>query len=70
MPDGKPAGVRCVQLTPDNLCRLFHHPDRPLVCVRLRPNEEMCGQTADQALAWLFALVHATRPDGAQPEGR
>ena len=70
MPLGKPAGVRCVQLTPDNLCRLFDRPDRPLVCVRLRPNEEMCGQTADQALAWLFALKHATRPDGAQPEGR
>jgi len=61
------ASVRCVQLTPDNLCRLFHHPDRPLVCVRLRPNEEMCGQTADQVLAWLFALKHATRGCPASP---
>lgn len=63
MPAGKPAGVRCVQLTPDNLCRLFGRPDRPAVCVRLRPNVEMCGQTAGEALAWLDALELATRPD-------
>ncbi|MBN2002217.1 MAG: YkgJ family cysteine cluster protein [Anaerolineae bacterium] len=63
MPNGKPAGVRCVQLTPDNLCRLFGHPDRPQVCIRLRPDEEMCGQNAEEALAWLHALEIATTPD-------
>ena len=26
MPNGKPAGVRCVQLTPDNRCLLFGQP--------------------------------------------
>jgi uncharacterized protein len=63
MPYGKPAGVRCAQLTPANHCRLFGQPDRPAVCVRLRPNEEMCGHTAEEALAWLFALEEATRPE-------
>lgn len=63
MPNGKPAGVRCVQLTPDNRCRLFGRPDRPPVCIRLRPDEEMCGQNAEEALAWLHALEIATRPD-------
>lgn len=63
MPHGKPAGVRCVQLTGDNLCRLFGHPDRPAVCVRLQPSEEMCGGTAAEAMAWLTALEIATRPD-------
>ncbi|HEX2642113.1 MAG TPA: YkgJ family cysteine cluster protein, partial [Thermoanaerobaculia bacterium] len=29
MPDGKPAGVRCVQLTADNLCLIFGLPERP-----------------------------------------
>lgn len=61
MPDGKPAGVRCVQLTPDNQCRLFGQPERPAVCVQLRPNEEMCGSSAEEAIAWLFALEEATR---------
>lgn len=63
MPEGKEAGVRCVQLTPDNRCRLFGQPDRPAICVRLRPSEEMCGQTAEEALAWLSELEIATRPE-------
>lgn len=62
MLDGKPSGVRCVQLTPDNRCMLFGQPERPSVCVKLRPDEEMCGQSADEALAWLYALEEATRP--------
>lgn len=66
MPDGKPAGVRCVQLTNDNHCRLFGHPDRPTVCTRLRPNEEMCGETAEYALTYLTELERATSPIGDQ----
>jgi hypothetical protein len=62
MPHGKPAGVRCIQLTPDNRCRLYGHPDRPAVCVRLRPSQEMCGQSAEEAYAWLLELEWATRP--------
>lgn len=62
MPDGKPAGVRCVQLTEDNLCRLFGTPERPEVCNRLRPNEEMCGSTREEALAYLSFLERATAP--------
>jgi uncharacterized protein len=62
MPDGKPAGVRCVQLTPDNLCRLFGRPDRPAVCASLRPMAEMCKDTAEEAYAGLMELELATRP--------
>jgi hypothetical protein len=63
MPEGKPAGVRCVQLTPANLCRLFGLPERPAVCRSLRPHAEMCGATNAQAFATLTALERATRPD-------
>lgn len=63
MPDGKPAGVRCVQLTADNRCKLFGKPERPAVCVGLRPLREMCGETREDALAYLIALELATRPD-------
>jgi len=64
MPDGKPAGVRCVQLTDDNRCKLFGLPERPAVCVRFRPAEEMCGDSADQALAYLTRLEETTAHEG------
>ena len=63
MPDGKPAGVRCVQLTDDNLCKLFGLPERPRVCERLIPMEEMCGRTFEDAMIYLTALEIATRPE-------
>ena len=62
MPDGKPAGVRCVQLSDDNRCQLFGKPERPAVCSSLRPTEEMCGQTAEQAYEYLMRLETITRP--------
>jgi uncharacterized protein len=63
MPRGKPAGVRCVQLTDDNRCRLFGQPERPAVCVKLRPSAEMCGQSAHEAYAHLTTLELETRPE-------
>lgn len=62
MPGGKPAGVRCVQLTPDHRCRLFGRPERPAVCNRLRPSEEMCGGSREEALLSLAMLEIATAP--------
>lgn len=62
MPDGKPAGVRCVQLSEDNLCRIYGQPNRPEVCRRLRPNAEMCGESMEQALAYLYKLDKETQP--------
>jgi hypothetical protein len=62
MPGGKPAGVRCVQLTADDRCRLYGRPERPAVCRDLLPCEEMCGPDRDHALAWLSALEEGTRP--------
>ncbi|MEY2853588.1 MAG: hypothetical protein RL030_720, partial [Pseudomonadota bacterium] len=43
MPDGKPAGVYCVQLDDQLRCRLFGRPERPAVCTSLRPTVGMCG---------------------------
>ncbi len=63
MPDGKPAGVRCIQLTDDNLCKVFGMPERPEVCNRLRPMEEMCGTSREEALIYLNELEILTRPD-------
>ncbi|MEO8395451.1 MAG: YkgJ family cysteine cluster protein [Chloroflexota bacterium] len=63
MPNGKPAGVRCVQLTDDNRCKLFGLPERPAVCSSLRPSEEMCGTNSEQAYAYLIHLEAITRAD-------
>lgn len=62
MPNGKPAGARCVQLTADNRCKLFGLPERPAFCVGLRPHEEMCRETAEEALEWLNQLEELTKP--------
>jgi uncharacterized protein len=61
MSGGKPAGIPCVQLLPDFRCALFGKPERPAVCVSLRPTEEMCGANREQALEGLTALEIATR---------
>src|SRR5437773_10379728 len=62
MPEGKPAGVRCVQLSEDNRCKLFGRPERPAVCQLFQPSEEMCGSTSHQALIYLTRLERATTP--------
>ncbi|OAM90268.1 YkgJ family cysteine cluster protein [Termitidicoccus mucosus] len=65
LPEGKPAGVPCVQLRPDFSCALFGKPERPAVCASLRPSREMCGAGREHALAHLAALEAATAPDAA-----
>ena len=60
MPNGKPAGVRCVQLTDDNRCAIFGQAGRPAVCSGLKPAVDMCGDDREHALSYLRALEAAT----------
>jgi uncharacterized protein len=60
MPQGKPAGVRCLQLDEQNGCKLFGNPRRPPVCGSLQPSEDMCGDSREQALRWLGHLEQLT----------
>lgn len=62
MPDGKPAGQACVQLTETMQCAVFDSPERPAFCAGLQPSLEMCGESRLHALAWLNKLERATRP--------
>ena len=62
MPQGKPAGVRCVQLGADERCLIFGHPDRPAVCARLQPQADMCGDNRRQAMVFLSRLESLTTP--------
>ena len=69
MPGGKPAGMRCVQLDADNRCRIFDQPTRPAVCAGLMPSQEMCGETAEQALQWLGTLEQLTAAPPSRAAG-
>lgn len=62
MPDGKPAGVRCVQLDDANLCRVFGQPERPAFCGGLKASIEMCGNDRTHAISWLGELERLTAP--------
>ncbi|MDD4911637.1 MAG: YkgJ family cysteine cluster protein [Sideroxydans sp.] len=62
MPQGKPAGVRCVQLLDNDRCAVFGSPERPAFCGGLRASAEMCGESREQAMQWLSSLELATRP--------
>ncbi len=60
MPEGKPAGVRCIQLTDDNLCMLWRTSLRPAVCNTFTPSSETCGANREYALRYLSQLEAAT----------
>jgi len=62
MPNGKPAGVPCVQLDAAQRCQLFGRPERPAVCLSLQPSEDLCGDSREQAMVWLGYLEHQTTP--------
>jgi len=65
MPQGKPAGVPCVQLDGAGRCRLFGQPGRPAVCSSLQPSADMCGSSRTHAMQWLARLELATAPTRA-----
>lgn len=60
MPNGKPAGVRCVQLDENNLCKIFGQPERPKVCASFSADEDICGTHRQQALDNLIYLEDIT----------
>jgi Fe-S-cluster containining protein len=68
MPGGKPAGVRCIQLSEDNLCMLFGSPRRPAVCGSLKPSGEMCGKTTEDAMKYLERLEKETAAEETMAE--
>jgi hypothetical protein len=62
LPDGKPAGVPCPHLTADVRCALWGRPERPAVCITLRPQPEMCGTEVSTAMATLVRWESLTAP--------
>lgn len=71
MRSGKPAGVRCVHLSPEYRCLIYDDPGRPAVCASFPAMEEHCGTTRAEALRLLEELERATcrtaDPSGGMP---
>ncbi len=63
MPEGKPAGQRCIQLDKDNLCLLFGQPERPAACLKFQASKEFCGSSNHYALQSLTELEQESLPD-------
>lgn len=68
MPNGKPAGVACVQLDEQRRCKIFGQASRPAVCGQLQASLDMCGPNDDGgqfARTYLMRLETLTRPGKA-----
>ena len=63
MPDGKPGGVRCVNLDENNRCRIWGQPDYPAACRNFTPTPEFCGSSNEEAMRQIAAFEKATQPD-------
>ncbi len=56
MPVGKPAGVRCIHLLPENICDIHESPERPKTCRSFQASEECCGRSRQEAMERLSRL--------------
>ena len=63
MPAGKPAGVRCINLTTDLKCTVWGTPEYPKVCAEFRPGPDVCGNDREEAMKLLEWLEIATAPN-------
>lgn len=63
MPNGKPAGVACVHLSPAMRCGVFGDARRPAVCDAFKAEAEYCGENREQALQRLAQLEILSTPD-------
>ena len=66
MPEGKPAGVRCVNLDPASYrCRIWGQADYPEVCRRFQAEPDSCGASRNEALELLAVLELVTGDEAA-----
>lgn len=63
MPNGKPAGTRCIQLSADNYCLIFGKPERPDVCSRFSACPDVCGNSQEEAISLITELEQYTDTD-------
>lgn len=65
MPNGKPAGVMCVNLDPETYhCRIWNTPEYPDPCRQFAPEASVCGDNRIQALELIAELERITGSGG------
>jgi Fe-S-cluster containining protein len=62
MPNGKPAGVVCMQLDDNRRCKIYGSTDRPDVCGQFKPDRNICAGTHEEALGLITVLEQVTAP--------
>jgi hypothetical protein len=62
MPDGKPAGIRCIHLLDDYKCAIYTYPEKPQVCTDFKAEQEFCGSSREEAMKILGSLVSPPAP--------
>ncbi len=61
MPEGKPAGIRCLNLDLNNNCTIHRAKDYPAVCSSFKPSDEMCGADNEFAFSYLEKMEIDTK---------
>ena len=56
MPEGKEAGVRCINLTDDYRCSVYNDHGYPKVCAGFNAEPEFCGKDREEAMKILGSL--------------
>ena len=62
MEGGKPAGVRCVNLDENNICRIWNTDEYPPVCRAFTPTAEFCGESDEEAMRNIREIEEASCP--------
>ncbi len=66
MPNGKPAGIRCINLDEQNHCKIHHSQIYPDVCRKHKASLEFCGESNQEAMERLSNLEKLTQNDELQ----
>ncbi len=56
MPEGKPAGVRCIHLKDDHRCAIYNDPAKPKACSGFNAEPDFCGSNREEAMKILGSL--------------
>jgi len=56
MPNGKPAGLRCIHLLDNYKCDIYYGQDYPRVCSDFNAEKEFCGSSQEEAMKILGSL--------------
>lgn len=61
MPNGKAAGIRCVNLNSYNICTIHEKENYPKVCRNFKFDPDYCGRKNEEAFEKLAELENQTR---------